>query len=52
MTLIEWSVVGAVWMLIPLGLLLKELQDVRFRRWQREDNENIVRHFKDEDLMR
>jgi hypothetical protein len=43
MTWLDWILIGLVWMLVPAGLIMKARQDARFRRWQKEDNENIAK---------
>jgi hypothetical protein len=44
MTILDWLIIGAVWMLIPICLLLKAKQDKKFARWRQQD-EQILREY-------
>jgi len=42
----EYFIIGIVWMLIPLGILIKSLQENRFRKYQKEDAELLSKFVK------
>jgi hypothetical protein len=46
MTILDWIIISAVWLLIHLCLFFKARQESKFRKYQKEEEEDIRQIFK------
>lgn len=42
----EWAIIGLAWLLVPIVLILKNRQEEKFRRWQKEAHEYLNKFMK------